>query len=72
MKSCRNCENARHDGYFRTRLICRMNSEVVVPFSINLEENHAADAAAQRRASRCHAYTAENDPVMDYNEGEMK
>ena len=59
MKSCRNCANARHDGYFYVRLICGLNSEVVVPFSKNLEENKVSDTYALFKAKHCHAYTQE-------------
>lgn len=59
MKSCRNCENATHDGYFHVRLICRLNRQVIVPFSKNLDENKQADAYAQRMANHCADYTPE-------------
>jgi hypothetical protein len=50
MKSCRNCELAKCDGYFHVRLICGLTRKVIVPFSKNLEENKQADAHAQREA----------------------
>ena len=59
MKSCRNCENATHDGYYSVRLICRLNRQVVVPFSNNLSENKASDTNAQTIAARCKAYEPE-------------
>jgi hypothetical protein len=59
MKSCRNCANAQHDGYFYVRLICGLNREVVVPFSSNLEENKDSDTRALFKANHCHAYTQE-------------
>ena len=61
MKSCRNCEVATHDGYFHVRLICGLNRQVIVPFSKNLDENHQADAYAQRMAKYCSAYTPEGE-----------
>ena len=59
MKTCRNCEIALHDGYFHVRLICMLNSEVVVPFSMHLGENKASDTYAQTKAEHCPAYTPE-------------
>ena len=56
MKSCRNCENAIHDGYYWVQLICRLNRQVVVPFSKKLDENKASDTHAQTIAARCKAY----------------
>ena len=61
MKSCRNCENAIHDGYYRVQLICRLNRQVIVPFSKNLDENKASDTRARTIASRCKAYEPEGD-----------
>ena len=61
MKSCRNCTNALHDGYYRIRLICNLNRQVVVPFSMNGEENKASDTYAQTKAKHCHAYTPEGE-----------
>lgn len=61
MKSCRNCEIARHDGYFHVRLICGLNRQVIVPFSKALDENKQADAYAQRMAKYCSAYTPEGE-----------
>jgi len=61
MKSCRNCANARHDGYYWVRLICRLSSEVMVPFSGCIEENKASDTYAQTVAKRCKAYTPEGE-----------
>jgi len=59
MKSCRNCENARHDGYFHVRLLCGLTRRVIVPFSKNLDENKQADACAQRTAKYCSEYIPE-------------
>ena len=59
MKSCRNCANALHDGYYHVRLICRLSREVMVPFSMNTEENKASDTYAEKIAKRCKAYTPE-------------
>ena len=61
MKSCRNCGNSTHDGYFHVRLVCRATSKVVVPFSKNLDENKQADAYAQRTAKYCSEYTTEGE-----------
>jgi len=61
MKSCRNCENAIHDGYYWVRLICRLNRQVVVPFSKCLEENKASDTHARTTASRCKAYEPQGE-----------
>ena len=59
MKSCRNCKNAIHDGYYWVQLICRFNRRVVVPFSKCLDENKASDTHAQATAKRCKAYEPE-------------
>lgn len=61
MRSCRNCENATHDGYYHIRLICGLTRKVIVPFSKHLEENKQADAYAQREAKYCSAYTLEGE-----------
>jgi hypothetical protein len=61
MKSCRNCEIAKHDGYFHVRLICGLTRKVIVPFSKHLEENKQSDAFAQREAKYCSAYTPEGE-----------
>ena len=57
MKSCRNCANALHDGYFHVRLICRLSREVMVPFSMHTGENKASDTYAEKIAKNCKAYT---------------
>lgn len=59
MKSCRNCVNAQHDGYYHIRLICKINSMVVVPFSSSTEENQHNDTHAQVKAKLCKWYTQE-------------
>ena len=59
MKSCRNCENARHDGYFHVRLICGLTRRVIVPFSKALDENQQADAHARHMANHCADYIPE-------------
>jgi hypothetical protein len=61
MKSCRNCENSRHDGYYHIRLICRLNNRVVVPYSMSDKENKASDTSARNIAKTCHAYTPEGE-----------
>ena len=60
MKSCRNCENAIHDGYYRVQLICRLNRQVIVPFSKSLDENKASDMRARTIANVCPEYTGES------------
>ena len=57
LKSCRNCQHARHDGYFYVRLVCRVNGQVVAPFSAFQRENAQHDIAAQVRAQACEHYT---------------
>jgi hypothetical protein len=59
MKSCRNCDNAIHDGYYYIQLLCRLTREVVVPFSKAQDENDASDDKAQRRGNNCPFYTPE-------------
>lgn len=61
MKSCRNCDNAIHDGYYWVQLICRLNRQVVVPFSKHPDENKASDTHAQAIAKRCKAYKPEGE-----------
>ncbi len=61
MKSCRNCENAIHDGYYWVQLICRLNRKVIVPFSKALDENKESDAKAQREANHCASYTPQGE-----------
>jgi hypothetical protein len=61
MKSCRNCENSRHDGYYHIRLICRVNSRVVVPYSMSKDENTASDTSARNIAKTCPSYTPEGE-----------
>ena len=59
-KSCRNCERSRHDGYFYIRLICRVTSEVVLPFSKSLDENKTYDEKLRARAATCAHYTPDH------------
>ena len=61
MKSCRNCENSRHDGYYHIRLICRVNNRVVVPYSMSKDENNASDTSARKIANTCPSYTPEGE-----------
>lgn len=56
IKSCRNCQHSRHDGYFYVRLICRVNSQVVSPFSSSQEENAKHDESMRARAETCEHY----------------
>ena len=65
LKSCRNCQHARHDGYFYVRLICRVNGQVVAPFSASLDGNKRFDASAQARALTCEHYVADS-PARDW------
>ena len=61
MKSCRNCENAIQDGYYWVQLICRLNRQVIVPFSKSLDENKASDMRASKIANVCPEYTGEEN-----------
>ncbi len=60
LRSCRNCQHARQDGYFYVRLICRVNGQVVAPFSASPDENKRFDASAQARALACEHYVTDS------------
>jgi hypothetical protein len=61
MKSCRNCEHSRHDGYFHTQLICRVTKQVVVPYSMCEKENKASDTSARKIAKTCPSYIQDGE-----------
>lgn len=60
MKSCRNCEHAKHTGDYNIGLAC-FKGQLVQRVSMNTEENKAMDAHLRTVASRCEDYKPEGE-----------
>ena len=62
MKSCRNCEHAKHTGSWNTGLAC-FKGQLVNSVSMSTDENQAMDAHLRTVADRCEDYQPEGETV---------
>ena len=60
MKSCRNCEHAKHTGSWNTGLAC-FKGQLVNSVSMSTDENQAMDAHLRTVADRCEDYQPEGE-----------
>ena len=60
MKSCRNCEHAKHTGSWNTGLAC-FKGQLVNSVSMSTKENQAIDAHLRTVADRCEDYQPEGE-----------
>ena len=61
MRSCRNCTNSTHVGWFNTTLYCKeFRIQVAPAISKNTDDNKAQDQRLINRADTCGAYKEES------------